>query len=130
MRVYGGCTDPESGSKYLSCWFALCFPAPCLTVLHGFRRLTLPYCCQVFKLERVCGWVYVPASEIGQNLLQFCACVPDEPRRGRHPIQTFPWQENALGGNGRGREGIPTVGAAMRCDGAGSLLTSSDFVTT
>src|SRR3989442_239721 len=44
--------DPESAHKFLSCWFALYFPAPCLTVLHGCRRLMLPSCCQVFGEEK------------------------------------------------------------------------------
>jgi hypothetical protein len=44
--------DPESGSESLSYWFALYFPAPCLTVLHGFQRLMLPNCCQVFTIIR------------------------------------------------------------------------------
>src|ERR1039458_6710122 len=47
--------DPESGNKYPSCWFVMYFPAPCLTVLHGFRRLTLPYCCQVSTLGQCIG---------------------------------------------------------------------------
>ena len=51
----------------------------------------------------------MPASESGRNLLQFCGSAPDGPRRGRHLIQTFPWQENASGGNGRGRERIPAA---------------------
>jgi len=44
--------DVESGYKSISCWFALYFPAPCLPVLHGFRRLMLPNCCQVFLTRK------------------------------------------------------------------------------
>ena len=53
---------PESGQKFLSYWFAMEIPAPCLTVLHGFRRLTLPSCCQVLRLARVCGSVRAPRA--------------------------------------------------------------------
>ena len=45
--------DPESADKLLSCWFAFYFPAPCLMVLHGFRRLTLPTVAKVFSEQTV-----------------------------------------------------------------------------
>ena len=54
--------DPESGHKFLSCWFSMYFPAPCLTILYGFRRLTLPSCCQVLRLAIVRGSVRAPRA--------------------------------------------------------------------